>query len=76
MIERMERPMTQTLPRRSIPATAEDRRQSIGGDLDTARAFLIAAMKGADKFETRLVHARIAVAVHDLDEALRELASP
>lgn len=57
------------------PLSAEDRRQSIGGDLDTARAFAIAAMKAADRFETRVVHARIAIVVHDLDEALRELAS-
>lgn len=57
------------------PLSAESVVESAGADLDTCRAFAIAAMKQLDRTATRVAHAHVALAIHELDEALRELAS-
>lgn len=57
------------------PLSAEDARQSAGGDADTARAFLIAAMREAEECNNVVVHAAFGNAVVLVDDGLRALAS-
>lgn len=59
----------------TIDASAESRVQSAGADLDTCRAFAIAAMKTLDKTDTRVGHAKVALIVLAIDDAMAELAS-
>lgn len=51
------------------------RRAAVAGDLDTARTFLIAAMKVADDPATRFTHAALAQAVSAVDDARAGLAA-
>ena len=56
------------------PLSAEDTSQSAGADADTARAFLIAAMKTTDG-KNAAAHAAFGNAVALVDDGLRALAS-